>query len=115
MMLVATAFGFLASRWVSLVGQFSITMYGYVTASAQLFAYRAFARAGGSLDKIISLTHCPFLGLISRQTETLPSILIACRNGGTELPARAAVFDGELVFAGADGRPRFYELRTFTS
>jgi ATP-dependent DNA ligase len=27
-----------------------------------------------------------------------------------ELPARAAVLDGELVFAGADGPPRFYEL-----
>jgi hypothetical protein len=61
MMFVAKAFGFLASRWVSLVGQFSITIYGYVTASAQLLAYRAFARAGDSLDKIISLTHCPFL------------------------------------------------------
>jgi hypothetical protein len=61
MMFVAKAFGFLASRWVSLLGQFSITIYGYVTASAQLLAYRAFARAGDSLDKIISLTHCPFL------------------------------------------------------
>jgi Putative transposase of IS4/5 family (DUF4096) len=63
----AKAFGFLASRWVSLVGQFSITIYGYVTASAQLLAYRGFARAGDSLDKIISLAHCPFLGLISRR------------------------------------------------
>jgi hypothetical protein len=61
MMFVAKAFGFLASRWVSLVGQFSITIYGYVTASAQLLAYRDFARAGDSHDKIISLPHGPFL------------------------------------------------------
>ena len=61
MMFVATAFGFLTSSWVCLVGQFSITIYGYVTASAQLLADRAFTRAGDSLDKIISLPYGPFL------------------------------------------------------
>ena len=60
MMFVATAFGFLAGRWVSLVGQFSIAIDGTVTASAQLLAYRGFARPGDSLDEIISPTHCPF-------------------------------------------------------
>ena len=33
----------------------------YVTASAQLLAYRGFAGAGDFLDKIISLTYCPYL------------------------------------------------------
>src|ERR1044072_7885950 len=61
MMLVATAFGFLSGRRGSLVGQFSLPMDGSVTASAQLVADRGFARAGDSLDQIISLAHCVFL------------------------------------------------------
>jgi len=67
MMFMGTAFGFLASRWVSLVDQFSITIYGYVIASAQLLAYRGFARTGDSLDKIISLTDCPFPDTFEKQ------------------------------------------------
>jgi hypothetical protein len=59
----AKTFNFLSSRWPSLVGQFSITIYRYLTAAAQLLAYRAFARAGDSLNKIISAAHRPFLSL----------------------------------------------------
>jgi hypothetical protein len=51
------------------LAQVSITIQGYITASTQLMAYRGFARAGDSLDKIISLTHGPYLlGADSKRT-----------------------------------------------
>ena len=48
--------------------------------------------------------------LFSKSGAEYTSRLPAMAEAFAELSARTAVLDGELVFAGADGRPRFYQL-----
>jgi hypothetical protein len=81
--LMTNIFYFLASRWISLV--------------AQLLAHRGFARAGDSLDRIISLIHCLYLfGVFVGGFDIFMPLLkvylqfsIACSRASTEAVAPA--------------------------
>ncbi len=47
--------------WIAPIFQLPVTVDDVITALLQFFSHRGFARAGDTLDKIISLTHCPYL------------------------------------------------------
>ena len=47
--------------WIAPIFQLPVTVEDVITAPLQFFSHRGFARAGDSLDKIISLTHGPYL------------------------------------------------------
>jgi len=90
---VAKAFGFLASRWVSLVGQFSLHHLCYVTASAQLLHTELLPVPETPQIKIISLTIV--LSLIRRR-ELFASKRPRHHQRELFSPERAAVRSGPL-------------------
>ena len=47
--------------WIAPIFQLPVTMEDVITAPLQFFSRRGFTRARDSLDKIISLTDCPYL------------------------------------------------------
>src|ERR1043165_7320797 len=47
--------------WIAPIFQLPVTVEDVITAPLQFFSHRGYARARDTLDKIISLTHCPYL------------------------------------------------------
>ena len=47
--------------WIAPIFQLPVTVEDVITAPLQFFSHRGFARARDALNKIISLTHCPYL------------------------------------------------------
>ncbi len=45
--------------WIAPIFQLPVAVENVITPPLQFFSYRGFARARDSLDKIISLSHCP--------------------------------------------------------
>ena len=47
--------------WIAPIFQLPVTVEDVITAPLQFFSHRGLARAGDSLDQIISLTYFPYL------------------------------------------------------